>query len=226
MDLTCKKIASEASGGDECVTLTDAHNYLVESTTDRDAVITNLIIQAREIVELRTARQLMPATWQGFADGFPPSHGFHRGERFRSERDIRPFDLARQPLRLGVCPVTSITSISYVDPSNTQQALSLGLCQTDLLSEPARIAPAFGQIWPPTCSATLNCVVIQFEAGYSLATDTLATQQGTVPLSARNAILYLVDKWYNTPQMAGRIDPDWEKDFGLILSPLIWDPFK
>lgn len=82
------------------------------------------------------------------------------------------FDLAldsfRQPIRLPRAPLSSVTSISYVDTAGSTQVLSSSVYRVDSISEPARITLAYAQSWPSIQQVT-NAVTIRFVAGYGSA---------------------------------------------------------
>lgn len=66
-------------------------------------------------------------------------------------------------------PVQSITSISYIDHAGAAQTLAGSAYQADLKSKPARIVPAYGEVWPTTRYGYLNAVTITMVAGYGAA---------------------------------------------------------
>lgn len=61
-------------------------------------------------------------------------------------------------------PVQSVEDISYADSENNQQYMDDWI--EDLVSNPARITPAFGQSWPATAEV-LNAVQVSYTTGYS-----------------------------------------------------------
>lgn len=81
-------------------------------------------------------------------------------------------------------PLSSITSIQYVDTNGDTQTLSTDVYETDAKSRPARIAEKTGQVWPATESG-LNKVTITYVAGYGTArTDVPATTRHAVKMLA------------------------------------------
>ena len=62
----------------------------------------------------------------------------------------------------------SVTSITYTDANGTEQTLANDQYLVDTKTEPARITPAFGLIWPVTRWQT-NAVAVRFIAGYGAA---------------------------------------------------------
>jgi uncharacterized phiE125 gp8 family phage protein len=61
-------------------------------------------------------------------------------------------------------PVQSIQDIGYADSENNQQYMDDWI--EDLVSNPARITPAFGQSWPATAEV-VNAVQVSYTTGYS-----------------------------------------------------------
>ena len=149
------------------LTLTDAKTHCsITGTTDYDDYILDLIGRATEMIERHTSRQIMPATWTLTLDGFPAEIKIHKP------------------------PVTSVSSITYVDSNGDTQTLSSSLYQTNFATKdgPARIKPSYGNSWPSTRSGEYGSVVVTFVAGYASADN--------VPLTTRHAVAFLVAHWF------------------------------
>jgi uncharacterized phiE125 gp8 family phage protein len=112
---------------------------------DDDTLVDNLLLGAREHVEAYTRRQLITATWTWELNGFPPS-SYH-------------------PIFLPYPPLQSITSIKYYDTAGDQQTWSNTLYTVDTKSEPGKVYPNYGEIYPST-RLQYNAVEIIFVAGY------------------------------------------------------------
>lgn len=110
-------------------------------------------------------------------------------------------------IELRVAPVSAVGSITYVDFDGTTQTLSASLYQTDLVSEPARICPAYGELWPQTKSDTLNTVTVTFTAGYT--SDTL------IPGLAVEAIKLAVYQMFNGCELGD--------NYWALIDRLRWD---
>lgn len=65
-------------------------------------------------------------------------------------------------------PVTSVTSIKYLDEDGTQQTWAADQYRTDLVSQPARITRAYSIAWP-TFRAVTNTIEIKYVAGAAQA---------------------------------------------------------
>src|SRR4030066_696996 len=107
----------------------------------------NLIKAARETAERITRRALITQTWELYLDTFPA-------------------------WEIGVPKPTlqSIISIVYTDTDGILQTLPGSMYLVDEKSEPGRITPAFGEVWPVTRAQT-NAVIVRFVAGYGDADD-------------------------------------------------------
>lgn len=153
----------------EPVTLAEAKAHLRITVDDENGLIQTLIGAARQYVETATHRALLQQTWDDKRDAFPCGD-----------------------IVLPLAPVTSVTSVSYVDQNGDTQVWSSALYDTDLPVGPqaakARITPGYGEIYPIT-RAEINAVTIRFVAGYG-------TTAATVPASLRAAIKGLIGHWY------------------------------
>jgi uncharacterized phiE125 gp8 family phage protein len=159
--------------GIEPVALEDAMNFC-RIDSDADVITLNgMIITARQEAEKITRRQLITATWELRLDEFPCGYG---------------------SIYLPMPPLQSVSSVKYLDQSGVEQTL---VEDTDYLvdtySEPARITPAFDQVWPPILPV-INAVRIVFIAGYGDA-DT------DVPDSIRNWIKLFIGSLYENREL-------------------------
>jgi uncharacterized phiE125 gp8 family phage protein len=141
----------------EPLSLAEAKAHLRVTANDQDALITLMITAVRQYAHTRTQRQLVAARYRMVLDCFP-------GE-----------------IELPVAPALQVASIKYLDASGVQQTLSTSIYATELVSEPGRIAPVFGQIWPLTLSQ-IGAVEVQWDAGHAApftanaAADTISLQ--------------------------------------------------
>lgn len=135
----------------EPVSTGEARTHLRVDMADDDQLINVLISAARQYAEMATQRQLVTATWKLVLDGF---------------RD--------NPVLLNKSPVQSVVSVKYLDMTGTQQTLSASEYTVDTSTEPARIAPRFGKVWP-IALPQIGSVEIIFTAGYG---DAAAVPEG------------------------------------------------
>lgn len=137
---------------------------LLETEDAHDAHLTALIGAATEHVEQYTRRALITQTWRLTLDRFPCE------------------------IVLPRPPVQSVSSITYVDDDGATQTLSSSLYQTCLESSPARIVPAYNEVWP-TVRNIPEAVQVTYVAGYgAAATD--------IPEQFQQIILLLVGHWF------------------------------
>lgn len=158
---------------DEPITLEDAkvHCKLGSDECDEDAYVQSLIKMAREAVEEATCRALITQTRELRLDGFPCDG-----------------DDADDALEIPRPPLASISSIKYIDTAGTLQTWDPALYQVDIFSEPGRVLPAYGQVWPIT-RPVLGAVRIEFVCGFG-------DEPTDVPEPLRQAIRLLVGDAY------------------------------
>lgn len=138
------------------------------NTTD-DPLLVLLIASARAHAEQELRRYLVTQTIDAFFDHFPRPDRFmdHHGMDPRTaDYTVRGYGPGRYEIRLP--PLQSVTSITYIDQNGTTQVLDPALYLVDAKSQPARITPAYGSIWPSTQNQ-VNAVTVRFVAGYGAA---------------------------------------------------------
>lgn len=161
---------------EEPVTLTEAKSNMRVDISADDAEINRMIAEAREDLEDATARAFVTQTWVLTLDRFPC---LGHSDLYRpNSREIE----------LRICPVQSVTSITYLDTLGASQTLSTDIYTVDIKSEPGRISLRYGQTWPVTLVQN-NAVTITFVAGYGDAED--------VPNLAKRAIKMRAAHFYN-----------------------------
>lgn len=132
----------------EPLALADAKLHLRVDGTDEDALITSLIVAARQGAEHLTGRALMAQTLELALDGFA------------------------NVIKLPRPPLVSVASITYVDLAGTLQALATDQYTVDDHSEPARIVPAYGLCWP-SARCQPNAVLVRYQAGYTAVPEAI-----------------------------------------------------
>lgn len=165
----------------EPVTTSEIKLHVREDLDDNNDLLDSLVTAARLLSETFTGRVFIDQTWQLTLDAFPPG--------------VDPFFLPFNPsaseseiIRLPKLPVDSITSIQFIDLDGVTQTLAASKFQLDSNREPARLAPAFQEVWPDTRDV-FNAVTILFVAGFG-------TTAAEVPQSIRSAIKIMVGSWY------------------------------
>jgi uncharacterized phiE125 gp8 family phage protein len=92
-------------------------------------------------------------------------------------------------------PVQSVEDISYADSENNQQYMDDWI--EDLVSNPARITPAFGQSWPATAEV-VNAVQVSYTTGYSTPS--------MVPKLLKSGMLFYVAHLYENRSAVTDVD--------------------
>lgn len=149
----------------EPIALYEARNFCKVDTDEDDDLIDMLITAARTSAEGIMNRALITQTWDYSIDAFPGWEQY-----------------------LPNPALQSITSIKYVDSNGVLQTLAADQYLVDTKSEPARITPAFGLVWPVTRAQT-NAVTIRFICGYGNASN--------VPSGIKNWILMRIRTLYD-----------------------------
>jgi uncharacterized phiE125 gp8 family phage protein len=129
----------------EPITLAEATLHCRVDGTDDDALITALIVVAREKAESRTARALLTQQWRLDLDCFPADS----------------IDLPKPQL-------ASVQSITYLDGDGVRQTLDTSEYTVITNETPGVVLPAYGKSWP-SCRVTPGSVQISFTAGYGAA---------------------------------------------------------
>lgn len=137
---------------------------------EENAKIDAFITAARQAVECGESwsleRTLNTTTWRITLDRFP---------------GLYPIELPRPPL-------IGITSITYRDPTGTEQTVDSSTYRVDADATPGRVLLAPNQFWPTT-ESQIGAIKITYTAGYGpTASD--------VPEAIRQAILMFVGDMY------------------------------
>lgn len=128
------------------VTIAEAKAFSRITIDDDDTLLTALITAATAHAEHYTGLRFVTQTLDLYLDSFPGLYGTIRVPG----------------------PVSSITSIKYIDTDGVEQTMDSADYITDLISNPARITPAVEGEWPETRDQ-VNAVVIRFVQGASVS---------------------------------------------------------
>ena len=145
----------------EPVSLAQAKLHLRIDFNEDDELIQALISAARQAAETITNRQFITARWKLVMDSFP-------GPSLMGVPAGQPFTLPGHAILIQKTPVLSVVSIYYLDMTGAIQTMPSSNYTGDTSSEPARITPVFGQIWP-ICLPQIGAVSVTFDAGYGTA---------------------------------------------------------
>lgn len=176
----------------EPVTVEEARTHCRIDGNQDDELLYILTRTAREYAETYTGRSFVNTTWEHRVDQFP-----------------RFFDLPKAPL-------SSVTSITYVDALGATQTLSQNAYQvvsdTGPYAQKARIVEAYNQNWP-TARGQADDVRVRYVAGYGSPTD--------VPMTVRAAIKLMIGHLYENREatLTGTIVSEFPLGFAALLSP-------
>ena len=168
----------------EPLSLFDAKLHLRVDITDDDALISALISSVRQYAETITRRAFIQQTWQYVIDSFP-------GPTLTGVPWGKTFTLPQHAIEIEKSRVQQVTAINYLDMSGNLQVMPAAQYVVDYSSEPCRITPVFGQIWPIPMPQIGACNV-QFVAGYAapvtFSGSTMAVQGTWKPYTVNDAV--------------------------------------
>ncbi len=169
----------------EPVLLAEAKAQARIDTGADDALVTSLIIGARQWVEAYTGRALITQTWQYALDlGLGATGSWWDGERqgpITGLDNVNAISLPRAPLQ-------SVTSVQVFDNTDTPTVWPASNYFVDTIRTPGRIALRMGAVWPVPSRLT-NGIIIQYVVGYG-------NDGSFVPEPIKTALRQLVAHWY------------------------------
>lgn len=138
------------------MTVTDAELKLfakIDGTGD-DTLISLLNTVATEFIEDKLNITFVERTYTLYLDCFPDELDCNVGKRF---------------IEIQKTPLSSVTSIQYIDEDGVQQTLASTEYEADITAEgPSRIIEAYDKTWPATRNK-INAVEVVFVSGYANA---------------------------------------------------------
>ncbi len=127
----------------EPVTLAEAKAHARVDSSSDDTLIQALITAARQSAEERMQRAILPQIWEKQLDSFPSGIELPRG------------------------PVSSVSSVKYLDVDGVLQTLDPQDYQLDNVSEfVGWVVPSVDVDWPET-HETINAVRVRYVAGWA-----------------------------------------------------------
>ena len=155
----------------EPVDIDEAKLHLRVDIDDDDLLIAALISAARDYAECEIRKQIILARWKQVLDSFPgPSlMGIPYGQAF---------SLPGHAIYLQRTPVQQVVSIQYLDMAGATQTMPTTDYTVDYSSDPVRITPVFGKIWPIPLPQ-IGAVWVIFDAGFA-APITADSTAGTI----------------------------------------------
>lgn len=145
------------------VTVDEARAWCRIPDSSDDAQLSMLIGAATLAAETKTRRALVNQQWRLILDSFP-------GPSLIWVPYGKTYGIPAHAIQIHKCPVVSIDVIRYQDMAGVWQTVDPSVYKSDLSSEPARITPVFGRIWPIN-RPEIGSVQVDFTAGYGAAAD-------------------------------------------------------
>lgn len=153
----------------EPITVQEVKTFLNLTANDHDALIEMLIKATREWSEKTTGRAMLSQTVKQYWDEWPT-------------------DTWGGTWELGVNPVSSVTSIQYIDTNGATQTWAASNYTADTKSRIARIVPTDTAEYPDLDDAP-NAVIVTYVAGVS----TVASVPATVKTAMLQKIAFLYE---------------------------------
>jgi uncharacterized phiE125 gp8 family phage protein len=208
----------------EPVSLDQAKAQLNVNSTflDDDALITSMIVAARQLVEKKINRAVYDRTIALYLDFFP--YPYFGTTVNANDRHVLFGTFWHQlAIRLPKPSCVSVTSITYVDLTGTTQTLDPSTYYVDVNSEPARTVPLPGLYWPYSQSYLPNSVCVTYTAG----TYGDGVTVDNCPQTIKQAMLLLISYWYQHRD-AAELNVTKAIEFGVdaLLSGEVFDSFR
>lgn len=174
----------------EPITKAEAKSFARQDDATDDTLIDTLIEAAREWCESFTGRAFIKQTWTQIIDWSFPG-----------------------VIQLPYAPLTSVSSITYIDTAGTSQTLASSEYTVDIQKEPGRVYEAWTKTWPTT-RFIRQAVTVTYLAGYGNAAS-------DVPVPLKTAVRQLVLHWYDQrePILVGTISKEMEMALKSLLTP-------
>jgi hypothetical protein len=158
------------------------------SDPSQDTTLTSLNVAARTWCEALTQRKFVQQTWRLGMDFFPG----YIDLKLAGQKVSSPFVSGSNAVLVGIRyaialpfpPVQSLVAFNYQDANGGVTALTSPAGYTaDLLSQPARLTPPFGTMWP-VAKVVVNAVQVDFQVGYATPkTCSIASGQKSVTVA-------------------------------------------
>jgi hypothetical protein len=173
----------------EPVSLSELKEMLRLDPTDtsQDNVLASLNVAARGWCETLSQRRFVQQTWRLLMDFFPG----YIDMKLAGSKVSSPFVSGSNAVLVGIRyaivlpypPVQQIALFQYQDANGNVTPMVQGTSYSaDLASQPARLTPPFGQMWP-VARVLPNAVQVDFQVGYATPMQLDVTADGTVQLT-------------------------------------------
>src|SRR3990172_49321 len=179
------------------LSIAQLRDYLDAPADDRVDMLNRLQRAAARYIEGITWQALLPSTWvQRFDYDWP--------------RSI----CGSYQITYGRSPVSSVSSVAYVDPDGANQGLAANQRQDSFNSMPSLSVPAQNVSWP-SVRYQLDAITVTYVAGYATVAD--------IPEPLVHAVGLLTRELYDNPQLVAVGNIVNEMPFGI--RQLVW-PFR
>jgi hypothetical protein len=122
--------------------------------------------------ETRTQRSLVSSRWKYVCDSFP-------GVGLTGVQWGEVFQMPRHALQLPWGAVLQVTGITYLAMDGTRTTMPATDYTVDYASEPVRITPVFGKIWPVPLPQ-IGAVEVTFDAGHMAPVTSVDSSADTI----------------------------------------------
>jgi len=174
----------------EPMTTAVAKTFLRQTDATDDTLIDTMIASAREWCEAYTGRAFINQTWTQIVDwGFP------------------------SVFILPHAPLSSVTSIAYVDTAGTSQTLASTEYTVDTQREPGRVYEAYTKSFPTT-RYIRQAVTVTYVSGYGAVSSAIPAP---IITACQQLLLHMYDQ--REPVITGTITKELELALKSLLSP-------
>jgi len=156
----------------EPVSLVQAKTHLRVVDSAEDGLVVGLIAAARRMCEQRAQCSLVATRWKYVLDSFP-------GVGVTGVPWGSPFTLPPQAMQIPWGAVLQVVSITYLDMTGVRQTMPSTDYTVDYASEPVRITPLFGKIWPIPLPQ-IGAVEVTFDSGFMAPITAVDTSADTI----------------------------------------------
>lgn len=202
----------------EPLTLAEAKLHLRVEIADDDALITALIVSARQLAETIVRRAFVNQTWDLTLDSWPvePLPGGSR--RYQDlYQSLNSPPVASSIIRIDNPPLVSVTSITYTDTTGTPQTLAPTEYKV-IAGTPGRILPAYARTWP-TVQPWPGAIVVRYVAGYGTTT-------AAVPECVKSWMKFVIGKAYENREEAITGIVSTIPGVDRLLAPVMWGGYR
>ena len=161
------------------------HLNVAQADTSQDTKLESLILAAKERVERDIDRITINSSFSTYGPSFDDS------------------------VRLNIKPVTSVTSVQYVDSDGVLQSLD----SYRYLPSAQLILPAIGEEFPAVYEGIPDAVIVSFTAGYG-------ADSGCMPRLIQAAIKLCCGKWFYDPAQESSALHSQENSYRAIINNL------